>query len=498
MIPPLPTSLTHKPSYTTTPLSMDAPLDSTSFPHFALLYIDDNGKLCFEASSSVADDCHHILSPEVTHSFLRAVAMSGDEIKPSNPYESPIDNRCSYTPNSFRTSPTSRRSSRQDYPQHDNPRKRARLTNESMVPMSMTSFPRTMLPISNTGLVRKYYEKAFDSLQQINCRILAKAYIRLVEPRKQVNYPYNGRRVIFGSSQKLDPEATKPAWWPRGVTHREPDHLRKPERIRLLVHILCELRESHGITAEKLKEADQSIRRQICPVQRLQVLDEIYHVRAQEESYLNGEASTSTTASIYHVDLPELSDAQLPSNPSSDALIDSSSSSEPRLPDLESPRHTSVRVSNTSSSPPSDLSLSLSTSQTDQTTPPSPSTVPIPSAPPSTTWDVCAPAAASSAALPPTHLTTSSKPHDARSAPCTLAFSTEAPIYPHHEQATTLEMSPFAMGYYSCSNTQPQMQLHLAPGAPHAEGHPHFNPLPGPVMQPAAVGCVSDPYYFGF
>lgn len=84
-----------------------------------------------------------------------------------------------------------------------------------------------MLPVRNTGLLRRYYEKAFDSLQQINCRILAKAYIKLVEPRKQVNYPYNGRKIISGSSQQFDPELTKPAWWPAGVTHREPDHLLK-------------------------------------------------------------------------------------------------------------------------------------------------------------------------------------------------------------------------------------------------------------------------------
>jgi hypothetical protein len=149
-----------------------------------------------------------------------------------------------------------------------------------------------MLPIRNHSLLRKYYEKAFESLQQINCRILAKAYIKLVEPRKQVNYPYNGRKIISGSSQQFDPELTKPGWWPSGVTHREPDHLLKAERIRLLIHILCELRPSHAICVEKLKEADQSIRRQILPSERLHVLDEIYSVREEEEAYLDGRTGT--------------------------------------------------------------------------------------------------------------------------------------------------------------------------------------------------------------
>jgi hypothetical protein len=94
--------------------------------------------------------------------------------------------------------------------------------------MSITCYPQTLLPIRNQSLLRKYYEKAFDSLQQTNCRILAKAYIKLVEPRKQVNYPYNGRKNIAGVPNQFDPEETKPGWWPAGVIHREPDHLRKP------------------------------------------------------------------------------------------------------------------------------------------------------------------------------------------------------------------------------------------------------------------------------
>jgi hypothetical protein len=30
-----------------------------------------------------------------------------------------------------------------------------------------------------------------------------------------------------GPCQKLDPELTKPKWWPTGVQHKEPDHLLK-------------------------------------------------------------------------------------------------------------------------------------------------------------------------------------------------------------------------------------------------------------------------------
>lgn len=61
------------------------------------------------------------------------------------------------------------------------------------------------------------------------------------------------------------------------------------ERIRLLIHILRELGDSHGITAEKLRDAGQDVRRQIQPTERLKVLDEIYYVRTAEERYLRGE-----------------------------------------------------------------------------------------------------------------------------------------------------------------------------------------------------------------
>ncbi|GAB1213763.1 hypothetical protein ATERTT37_002916 [Aspergillus terreus] len=171
------------------------------------------------------------------------------------------------------------------------------------------------LRVGNQELLRTYYDKAFENFQQLNCRAIAKAFVKLVEPRKQVNHPYNGRKTTGGSSQRVDPELTKPKWWPAGVTHREPDHLLKAgmathaiptrcvtrfltdtflhnvDRIRLLVHILCELKESHGITAAKLREAGQDVRRQIVPAERSQVLDEIYYVREMEEMYLDGKIS---------------------------------------------------------------------------------------------------------------------------------------------------------------------------------------------------------------
>ncbi|KAJ6191078.1 hypothetical protein N7519_001099 [Penicillium mononematosum] len=135
--------------------------------------------------------------------------------------------------------------------------------------------PEVTISITDRALLRKYYEKAFQNLQQTNCRALAKAYIKLVEPRKQMVFPYNGADS------------------------------RRGERIRLLIHILCELRTSRRVTARKLREADQAIRRHIFPAERLCILDEIYRVRREEEDFLEGKGDGQRPVWICRMNLPE-------------------------------------------------------------------------------------------------------------------------------------------------------------------------------------------------
>lgn len=83
------------------------------------------------------------------------------------------------------------------------------------------------MPIHEPQTLVRMYEKAFENLQQTNCRVLAKAYIKVVEPSKQVNYQYIGRKAIGGRTVQLDLEQIKPPWWPSRVRHRESDHLPK-------------------------------------------------------------------------------------------------------------------------------------------------------------------------------------------------------------------------------------------------------------------------------
>lgn len=66
-----------------------------------------------------------------------------------------------------------------------------------------------------------YYTSRFAALQQATCKLVVKAWIKVIEPKKQMKFPYNKG------------EDLKPVWWPEGVRHREPDHLSKTGRLSL-------------------------------------------------------------------------------------------------------------------------------------------------------------------------------------------------------------------------------------------------------------------------
>ncbi|RAH44125.1 DUF2841 domain-containing protein [Aspergillus brunneoviolaceus CBS 621.78] len=289
--------------------------------HYAVMYIDHSGQLRSEGSPSIAGGEREIFTEEVQGRFLRSVA-SAWQLNTNNPLGHMSGDEAAATYSSS--------SSSSSWPHHPTttrpaglipcdlvslrfkrPRRSLRQTDSASAPGSTSENEQssetraTILRLGDTETLRHYYERAFDKFQQLNCRVIAKAFIKLVEPRKQVNHPYNGRRTSASASQRMDPELTKPNWWPAGVTHKEPDHLFKPERIKLLVHILCNLKDSKGVTAEKLQEAGQDVKRQIQPTRRQDVLDEIFYVRKMEELYLDGKISGDTTVRVFHAHLAD-------------------------------------------------------------------------------------------------------------------------------------------------------------------------------------------------
>lgn len=76
------------------------------------------------------------------------------------------------------------------------------------------------LRIGDSDKIHAFYVAAFKQFHQSNCRHLAKEWIKYIEPKKQNRYPYKGEK------ETGDSELTKPPWWPAGVMHREPDHIR--------------------------------------------------------------------------------------------------------------------------------------------------------------------------------------------------------------------------------------------------------------------------------
>ncbi|KAJ5365208.1 hypothetical protein N7517_008094 [Penicillium concentricum] len=227
--------------------------------HFALIFIDTEGDLHLQCSRSIATSFLGSLSVRLADNFLKAVAMSEEASSPiyqTSPHQTtPAMRKCSPSPRMAHITPRKTeldgKAHTQDFPPanpflptvgfaHTESSPRWDMRSPERIKRNVWSVdnkmwrPDVTISVMDRDLLRRYYEKAFHNLQQTNCRTLAKAYVKLVEPRKQVYFPYNGRTVVTGFTQELDPEATKPPWWPAGVRHREPDHLLKEDGQRLV------------------------------------------------------------------------------------------------------------------------------------------------------------------------------------------------------------------------------------------------------------------------
>ncbi|EAW20662.1 DUF2841 domain-containing protein [Aspergillus fischeri NRRL 181] len=145
------------------------------------------------------------------------------------------------------------------------------------------SFTEKVLMIGDTAKIVAYYESCFKELRQKNCTLIAKAFIKFIEPKKRAKHPYKGLKRLKG-----DRQSTKPDWWPSDVPHKEPDHLLKDQRLRLLIHILRNL-GGRRITSHKLQVVAGDYARQLHPRKeiemKMKILNNIFKVRGLEEQY---------------------------------------------------------------------------------------------------------------------------------------------------------------------------------------------------------------------
>ncbi|KUJ12889.1 uncharacterized protein LY89DRAFT_196326 [Mollisia scopiformis] len=166
------------------------------------------------------------------------------------------------------------------------------------------------LRIGDAGEVEKFYHTRFKDMQQSSCKVMGKAFVKLIEPKKQTHHPYT----------KGDGKA--PPWWPKTtgdhlVRHKEPDHLLKPERIRLLIHILRMVVEpanqqhpsieKFGLNVRKLEEVTMEAmnnwfndKEHPDNAQKKPFLKEIFKIARAEEKYKNGEIDGSTYFSVMY------------------------------------------------------------------------------------------------------------------------------------------------------------------------------------------------------
>ncbi|OXV07331.1 hypothetical protein Egran_04904 [Elaphomyces granulatus] len=288
---------------------------------FALIYLDNASNLRVEESLGTQDPVHTFFTPDLRDRFLRLVGAYTE-----TDYQRPgasVSVNSDFQTGTGNDDASFRHDVRYREGDEDMPFRRVRRRIESerrltqdlqnITPISESAVQETTthlnnnnptiekiaLEIGNEAKVKLFYETALKHFQQLNCRQMAKAFIKFIEPRKQVKHPYNGGRPPPGSPQgtKGDPEKTKPEWWPPGVMHREPDHLKKDQRLCLMVHIIRNLGR-HGVTADKLKEVAYDAKRQLNAPEKMEVLDEIFRVRKLEERFERDEVDAGTVIHI--------------------------------------------------------------------------------------------------------------------------------------------------------------------------------------------------------
>lgn len=96
------------------------------------------------------------------------------------------------------------------------------------------------IQIDDGAAVEKFYTTRFRQMQQIPCKFIAKAWVKVVQPKKQANNPYNGGKLAKSAGQRGCGQLTKPDWWPSdGCRHREPDHVDKIGEYPYLKALTC-------------------------------------------------------------------------------------------------------------------------------------------------------------------------------------------------------------------------------------------------------------------
>ncbi|KAA8913687.1 hypothetical protein TRICI_003145 [Trichomonascus ciferrii] len=130
----------------------------------------------------------------------------------------------------------------------------------------MTGYAETVLNALDDEALTEHLRNCFETMQQKTCREVVKTWIKVIEPGKQSRCPYKHGDTL------------RPSWWPPGLRHKEPDHLHKPERLRLMLHLL----RLPYIDIAKLRNATDEYASRYIRAGKQELLDEVYFVAEME------------------------------------------------------------------------------------------------------------------------------------------------------------------------------------------------------------------------
>ncbi|KAK4863069.1 hypothetical protein LT330_010585 [Penicillium expansum] len=158
---------------------------------------------------------------------------------------------------------------------------------------------RIPITIGYREQVDVYYRSALNNTRQRDCSTVIRAAIKFIQPQKQFEHPYK------------DKNANRPDWWPSCITHTNPGHMKKEDRIELFIHILYN-HGGCGINADKLKEIATDVKEKLRNPEDIKIIHEVLRVRKIQEqvergsntvTYVNKEYA-STNAALAVIEAP--------------------------------------------------------------------------------------------------------------------------------------------------------------------------------------------------
>ncbi|KAL5347677.1 hypothetical protein ACLOAV_007086 [Pseudogymnoascus australis] len=172
---------------------------------------------------------------------------------------------------------------------------------------AVPTLPTLTITIGDDAARDDVYLQCLKDIQQNGCKVIGKAWVKLLEPKKQSTYPYTK------GAQK------RPPWWPavtgrNNIRHKEPDHLHKRERIILLMHILGLIvsqdrngpAQQRKIDVSKLEKVTREAMatwfgEKPKNAEKRGFLTQLFRVLYKEECYRRGELDGSTAVCVNDV-----------------------------------------------------------------------------------------------------------------------------------------------------------------------------------------------------